>query len=156
MHRVYRKEIKIHLQSSTRKTQVEQVLFLLIESGFIYCALWVSCSHFLNYPLLKTVWHRYFSCVVPLWRSQVLPHCLTLCFPLCFPSCHLVLWIVLYCPQSWCSHNIIGYLSSHHHSGCWPSKLFPVFDNRVACSTWNHSFCFTSYNIQFSRIKWAG
>ena len=143
MHRVYRKQVKIHLQSSTRKMQVEWVLFLLIESSFICCALWVSCSHFINYLLLKTVLCRYFSCTATFMTAH------SYCHTSWFPSCHLLLWTLLYCSQSWCSHYIVGYLSSHYHSGCWPSKIFPVFHSRVACSTWNHLFCFSSYNIQF-------
>jgi len=38
---MYRKHIKGHLETSSEKSQVEKVLFLLIESGFIYCGWWL-------------------------------------------------------------------------------------------------------------------
>jgi hypothetical protein len=39
--RTYRMEIKVYLQQDgTRK--VERILILLVESVFVYCAIWVS------------------------------------------------------------------------------------------------------------------
>lgn len=38
---IYRTEIKRNLYRSSQKTQVESVLFLLIESGFLYCGWWI-------------------------------------------------------------------------------------------------------------------
>ncbi|KAL1710159.1 hypothetical protein EV121DRAFT_275732 [Schizophyllum commune] len=37
----YRRDIKRHLALGTRKSQVEKVLLLLLESGFVYCLVWV-------------------------------------------------------------------------------------------------------------------
>ncbi|THU85843.1 hypothetical protein K435DRAFT_805570 [Dendrothele bispora CBS 962.96] len=38
---VYRHFIKSHLGTFNTRTQVEQVLILLVESGLVYCAIWV-------------------------------------------------------------------------------------------------------------------
>ncbi|KAI5824265.1 hypothetical protein K523DRAFT_420918 [Schizophyllum commune Tattone D] len=37
----YRRDIKRHLALGTRKSQVEKVLLILLESGFVYCLVWV-------------------------------------------------------------------------------------------------------------------
>ncbi|KAL1736414.1 hypothetical protein EV714DRAFT_198488 [Schizophyllum commune] len=37
----YRRDIKRHLALGSRKSQVEKVLLLLLESGFVYCLVWV-------------------------------------------------------------------------------------------------------------------
>lgn len=38
---IYRTRIKVDLQQTSQKSQVESVLYLLIESGFIYCGWWI-------------------------------------------------------------------------------------------------------------------
>ena len=49
--RIYHTQIKAHFQSQNKSTQVEQVLLLLVESGFGYILIWV-CSAF---PLLLSM-----------------------------------------------------------------------------------------------------
>ena len=47
--RQHRRVIKKNLGKETRRTRVEKILALLIESGFLYCIIWVSdsfCQHF--------------------------------------------------------------------------------------------------------------
>lgn len=40
--RIYLTVIKVHFQNQHKSTQVEQVLFLLVESGSAYISIWVS------------------------------------------------------------------------------------------------------------------
>ena len=42
--RIYYTEIKIHLSSLNGRGRVEKVLILLLESGVIYCTVWVSMN----------------------------------------------------------------------------------------------------------------
>ena len=41
IQREYRQSVKAHL-AKNKKTQVEKILALLIESGILYCGLWVQ------------------------------------------------------------------------------------------------------------------
>jgi hypothetical protein len=42
--REYRKTVSAHLRKGSHPDRVEKVLALLIESGFVYCLLWVNPS----------------------------------------------------------------------------------------------------------------
>ena len=41
-YRTYRRDIKVHIGPWKSKTRVERALILLLESGFVYCIIWVS------------------------------------------------------------------------------------------------------------------
>lgn len=43
--REHRAMVKAHLRKGTRRTQVERVMLLLVESGALYCGLWVSLGN---------------------------------------------------------------------------------------------------------------
>ena len=66
---VYRQSIKAHL-SKHKKTRVEIILGLLIESGFIYCGLWVITISFrYSIIILTTYFER--LCLLP-WILMLL------------------------------------------------------------------------------------
>ncbi|KAI0030276.1 hypothetical protein K488DRAFT_54556, partial [Vararia minispora EC-137] len=60
----HRQEIRDHLISGTRRTMVERLLALLVESGVLYCAVWVNpfdCSVYsgsFDYLVTDFVYHK--------------------------------------------------------------------------------------------------
>ena len=152
LYRIYRKEVKTHLQLSMRKTQVEQILLLMIESGFIYCGIWVSTLLRVDCSILK-----FHTDTIP----QFCPHRLPInpqdsWYITCCPNCW---WLdAVYCGE-WTFLYIMlehlprsAYLFFYHNLGCRTSKVFSLFHNQRV----DHSVRFSSYNIHSTGSQRAG
>ncbi|KAJ3825814.1 hypothetical protein F5880DRAFT_181338 [Lentinula raphanica] len=61
----YRHSIKINLGKQTRKTSVERVLILLLESGLVYCACWIVSIISLTPGALSFIGRNVFATMVP-------------------------------------------------------------------------------------------
>ena len=158
IQRVYRKQVKALIQSNgTRKTQVERVLVLLIESGFIYCAIWVSSWYFVDnvYPvtqnsIMQIIFLSSFLASPATTLSLMMESIMESIIPFIAVNTALLLMTLRL------TELIIGYLSSDHHPGGRTSKVFPAFHDRVTHSTWTHSVRFTSYILLSTGLERAG
>ncbi|KAJ4468786.1 hypothetical protein J3R30DRAFT_3714248 [Lentinula aciculospora] len=61
----YRRSIKINLGKQTRKTGVERVLILLLESGLVYCACWIVTIISLTPGTLSFIGRNVFAAMNP-------------------------------------------------------------------------------------------
>ncbi|KAJ3799791.1 hypothetical protein GGU11DRAFT_775866 [Lentinula aff. detonsa] len=61
----YRRSIKINLGKQTRKTSVERVLVLLLESGVVYCVCWIVSIIALTPGTLSFIGENVFATMLP-------------------------------------------------------------------------------------------
>ena len=124
-----------------------------MESGFIYCAIWVSSCYFVDN-------------VSPVTQNSIMQ---IIYFFIFLVRTTTALSFIMYCIMPFIAVNTalllmtlrltewnIGYLSSDHCFGGRTSKILSVFCDRVTHSTWIHSVRFTSYIIMSTGLEWAG
>ena len=104
--RAYRQSIKAHL-SKHKKTRVEIILALLIESGFIYCGLWVITTSFkYNFIILTTYFER--LCLLPLILMLL--------------TITILLWLVV-CILQWVNHINSLSMVLKKNQGIYPTSI---------------------------------
>jgi hypothetical protein len=90
MHRCYRQDVKQNLiESDTAMIKVNKILFLLVESGVIYCIIWVRKFVLITHQVLTYADSTVFIKSFPPWTDRI-HYCPTIGYSngcaLCAPS----------------------------------------------------------------------